>query len=108
MSEEEFTDHVYKCNCTTYGVKGIDINKMKDMSRSVTYETMKKHCDIDGILEKCFPGIYAKRKNDGLTIKNDWHIRYSKSYYKGQPCYYFTHSGIEYIFVRRGDERLCL
>ena len=93
-------DYVYKCRCTDPDVKGEDINNMKQIAKDITYKTMMNHCDIKGIMELFFPGIYARSKKDGLTIKNDWCISYSKSVYKGKKCYYLRHSSIEYIFLK--------
>jgi len=38
--------------------------------------------------------------NIGFHIKDDWAVSFCKSKYKGKPCYYIVHSGIEYIFLK--------
>ena len=96
-------DYIYKYKCTDPGIKGKDINEMKDIAIDVTYETMLKHCDIQGVMELFFSGVYAQSKKDGLTIKNDWHIYYYKSIYRGKKCYYLRHSSIEYIFLKENS-----
>ena len=41
---------------------------------------------------------YDRTKRQGLTIANDWHIRYYRGTWKGEPVLIFKHSAIEYIF----------
>ena len=36
---------------------------------------------------------------DGLHLKDDWHVNYYRSTFRGQPCYYAKHSAIEHIFT---------
>lgn len=33
-----------------------------------------------------------------LKMEDDWHVSYWKSEYNYKPIYYFSHSGIEYVF----------
>jgi len=35
----------------------------------------------------------------GLTMRNDYHITYHHSKFRGKRVYYFRHSAIEYIFT---------
>lgn len=36
---------------------------------------------------------------DWLHLKDDYHVSYSRSTFKGEDCVYCTHSAIEYIFT---------
>lgn len=84
----------YLTNCVNS--KCEDITKMVDNAKNITSNTFFKHVDIKEI--SYFFG-YSIRSKNGLTIKNDWHIRYFKSKFKGNPCYFLTHSCIEYIYT---------
>ena len=83
--------------------KGDDIYEMVERSRNITYRTFFKHILLDEVLS-IFAGIgYARDSRSGLTLKRDWGVFYAKSRYQGRPCYYLSHSGIEYVFVERGN-----
>ncbi len=42
---------------------------------------------------------YAANPNDGMLMRDDYHVRYYRSTYRREPCVFFTHSAIEYIFA---------
>ena len=77
--------------------EGEDVQDMVDQGRDITYHTLFKHVSLDEVSE-LFP-TYSRNSRKGLTLKNDWAVSYSKSYYRGLPCYYINHSMIEYIFT---------
>lgn len=83
----------YITNCVNSTAE--DTDAMTSRARSITANTFFKHVDLKEVSE--FFG-YELRKTTGLTIKNDWHVRYFKSKFKGIRCYYLAHSGIEYIY----------
>lgn len=74
--------------------------------KRITWETFKKHVSIDEV-RNTFP-YYSYRgemfnKYGELTcpmhIKDDYAVGFWKGVYDGEPCYYITHSAIEYIFA---------
>ena len=76
------------------------IDDMTDQAREITYRTARRN-----ISRKAFTDFEKWMTYDtggergGLRLKDDWHVTYHKSRYKGIPCYYIQHSGIEYIFT---------
>lgn len=86
----------YLTNCVC--AKAEDLDPMIDDALEITYNTFMKHIDAKEIKE-LFPS-YDHDARIGLTLKNDWHVRYYRSEYKRIKCYYIVHSAIEYIFVR--------
>ena len=79
---------------------GEQINDMADISKRVTYETMRKHCEglVDWLLWK---GVVTERRGMVQALKNsDW-VSFNKSFYDGIPCYYVDWSGIEFIWMER-------
>jgi len=69
--------------------RGSDINEMTEQAIDVSYRTMLRHCD----------GLLERRKDQGLTLAEDWHVSYCRSKYRGKRCYYVVHSSIEYIWI---------
>ncbi len=97
---------VYLTNCIGSG-NGQAISDMVEQSRDVTWETFKKHVPV-AETRQCFPCYsYRGEKYNPDTgeltapmhIKDDYSVSFSKSMYRKMPCYYITHSAIEYIFV---------
>lgn len=47
-------------------------------------------------------GYYPFNKDCPLRMSQDWAVSYHKSKLHGQTVYFFTHSGIEHVFVPVG------
>jgi hypothetical protein len=79
---------------------GERISDMVDRARDITYRTFMGHVDRERVATLFsyydWPG---RPQESGLTLKRDWHVSYHKSHYRGLPCYFLQHSGIEYVFV---------
>lgn len=88
------TKKSYETCCVS--ANGDDIMDMVDSAREITYETFVKHV---GTQEASSVLGYPYGRERGLKLKNDWHVRYHKSTYKGKPCVFAVHSAIEYVFV---------
>jgi hypothetical protein len=82
---------------TCIDLNGDAINAMKAGARQIGYRTMLKHCE--GLLRWATSVRYDKRKNKGLTLRDDTHVGYFKSHYKGAPCYYVAWSAIEHVWL---------
>jgi hypothetical protein len=85
----------YQCNCieSSYEL----ISAMIDQAKEVSLSVVRKHCQEIEHWAKDMG--YAKNSRSGLTLKNDWHVAYYKSFYDSKPCYFIRHSAIEYIWV---------
>lgn len=44
--------------------------------------------------------------DEDLSLKDDWHVSYSKSFYGGLPCYVLGHSECDFIFLRQEDAKM--
>lgn len=44
---------------------------------------------------------YAVGAMKGLHLRKDWHVRFFRAKWKGQPCYFMDWSGIDHIFLKR-------
>lgn len=82
------------------GAQGADINAMRDHpdQREIGYKQMLRQCA--GLLQWAREQGYDLRNNVGLTLRDDWHVSYHRSIYRGRPCYYLVWSGIEFIWQR--------
>ena len=79
------------------------IDDMLDRAIEVTYQTIRRRCA--GFLDWACSLGYDRSRAHGLTIRDDWHVGYFKSVYRGQQCYFVQWSGIEYIWVKPHQQR---
>ena len=91
-------EYVYETSCVHCADRVDALNKMTEDAKDVTYRTMCKHCK--GLLEWAINSGYNRRKDQGITLRNDWHVSYHKSNFDGLPCYYLRWSGIEFIWTK--------
>lgn len=75
---------------------GQAIRDMVDAAKDIAAETFFRRCRWQPIAREL---SYSVGSEGGLKLRNDWHVSYHKSVFRGQPCYYLRHSAIEYIFV---------
>ena len=93
--------YVYATTCVLEGIENTQaLMDMTDDAVEVTLQTIRRHCDLSGFESDC---RYAVGPERGLHLKDDFHVSYHKSRYKGRPCYYVRHSAIEHIFMRLDD-----
>jgi len=76
------------------------ITDMVDAAKPVTYDTMLRVVGEPFLEMQRELGYDVGSMRGGLRMKNDWHVGYFKSTYRGRPCYFFTWSAIEYIFTQ--------
>ena len=81
-------------------LKRKDIREMVDLSIDITYETFIKHVPWEKLREIFTWYDWSPGKSDGLRLKHDYMVSYSRSKYRGKPCYFITHSAIEYVFLQ--------
>jgi len=75
--------------------------KMIEEAVGVTRRTFLCHVHRGDLAELERALKYADHPARGMTMAADWHVRYRRSSFKGRRCYFFDHSGIEYIFTER-------
>ncbi len=92
--------YYYKTNCIE--ADGPEIEAMQEKSKTVSYKTLVKNVGLDTI--RCIFPFYAWMRGErGLKMEKDYAVSYSKGQYLGVPCYFVTHSAIEYIFTLEGN-----
>ena len=91
----------YLTNCVEVGMSELEhLQAMQDEGREVTLATGRRHCDpADFRAFERRMGYDTGGERGGLRLKDDWHVGYFKSTWKGRPCYYIVHSAIEHIWV---------
>lgn len=89
----------YKFLTSCVNTKGDDINEMQAVAKEVTRGTFLQYVDRASLADLTDALGYERYPRAGLTMAGDWHVSYYRSIYRGQPCVYFVHSCIEYIFT---------
>ena len=77
---------------------GEAINAMTDQAFDSSLQAMRRRCGDLTEWEKVM-GYDTGNERGGLRLKDDWHVSFHRSRYRGQPCYYIKHSAIEYIWT---------
>jgi hypothetical protein len=75
---------------------GESIRAMVERARRVSFKTFARRCDWQGWAREHGYSIGGER---GLHLRNDWHVSYHKSVFRGAPCYYVRWSAVENIFT---------
>ena len=72
---------------------------MLDTCTDITRGTFLRHVE-KGEIKRVEENLgYFGHPSQGLTMAGDWHVSYHKGKYDGEPCVFFRHSAIEYIFT---------
>ena len=71
------------------------LEDMEDAGKEITYSTFKKHINASSLAKSLG---YSVGHEAGLKQKDDYHVRYFKSVWKGNPCFHMVHSAIDHIF----------
>ena len=73
-----------------------DLHAYDDSARQIQFETFRRHVGPEVIAT-----IHKSLGYSGtsLTLKGDWHVRYSRGRWRGQPAICMMHSAIHHIWV---------
>lgn len=74
-----------------------DLHDMTDRAREVSFATFARHTNWQPVA-RGFGCAVGHEK--GLHLKDDYHVGFYRSLWRGKPCYYIDHSRIEHIFVQ--------
>jgi len=74
-----------------------ELNDMYDKQRQITFRTFSKHVNMKPIIQEL--GYAYGAHAEGLRIAKDYAVRFYKSVFKGEPCYYMDWSAIDHIFL---------
>ena len=94
----------YHNNCVGWPQGDVDcpggLSDMINDAVDITRRTFLRHVDkreLSGIVKELG---YAHNPAYGLTMAGDWHISYHRSKLHGKTVYFFSWSGIEYVFTQ--------
>ena len=73
-----------------------ELENLYEHDRDITYSTFARHVDIPNISE-CLGYGYG-RHTKVLRLKNDYHVRFHVSKFRGKRCYHLVWSQIDHIF----------
>lgn len=89
----------YWTDCVSSTAEQIDAMLDHPSNRKISYNTFLRYVGKDQ-LEEIFPYYnWGSNRNNGLKLKDDYHVSYNKSVYDNMACVYMVHSAIEYVFV---------
>jgi len=72
-----------------------DLESMMDESEDITHEDF-----VEELSTKAYEQFFEELGYGAwLHLKDDYHVSFSRSTFKGEDCVYCTHSAIEYIFA---------
>ncbi len=86
----------YIGDCTQ--MNGYFIDNVMEEQREIFYNSFIKYIPTKH-LKDLFPQyIWGRGKQEGLRLKNDFHVQYFSSVCNGVRYYIIRHSAIEYLF----------
>ncbi len=88
--------YVYHTCCVQSDAESIQ--DMVDQAREISLATFRRHCDCED-WERDMG--YARGREAGIHLKNDYHVSFHRSRFRGHPCCFAVHSAIEYVFIDR-------
>jgi hypothetical protein len=76
-----------------------ELHDMYAKEREVSVRTFAKHVDLRTVAESL--GYAYGRHASGLRISKDWAVRFYKSVFRGEPCYYMDWSCIDHVYLHQ-------
>ena len=86
---------VARCNDGTASLQ--ELETLYEHDKEITYATFAKYVDVPAISET-LGYIPPQRRTRGLKLKQDYHVTYSRSIFRGKPCFHLEWSAIDHIF----------
>lgn len=80
---------------------GPAIREMVDRARQISRETFMRRCNWKTVAAEL--GYIVGPGEKGLRLKDDYHVSYHRSRYRGLACYYLVWSAIEHVFVEQSQ-----
>ena len=74
------------------------LEDMMDKEKTISYKELAKAVGVQ-VLSAIFPDYDWSKKKTHMRLWDDYAVSYHKSMFNGYPCFYVTHSGIEFVFV---------
>ncbi len=84
-------------------LEGPDILRLKRLfvsERPVTFDTFLSHCA--GVQDWAREHGYMRNRQRGLTLRQDSFVRFYRSEWRGERCYFIRWSAIEFIWRKGG------
>ena len=74
-----------------------ELHDMYDREREISYRTFARHVDAAEVA--ALLGYAHGRHAEGLRLSDDRCVRFYRSTFKGEPCYYMDWSSIDHIYL---------
>lgn len=82
--------------CNDGSTNLVELESLYEHDKEIKFKTFAKYVDISALSE--YLGYVLGRHARGLRLKNDWHVRFYKSKFRGTICYHLVWSEIDHIF----------
>lgn len=73
-----------------------DLHAMCEAAVDIEFSTFARHCNWQPVARELG---YTVGPGEGLRIANDYTVRFKRSVWRGQRCYYIDWSRIEHVFL---------
>jgi len=73
-----------------------NLEKMQETAEEIDWEDFESLVSVHDLGKFKF----------NVPLHRNWHVSFFKGTFKGLPCTYFVHSGIEHLFLPDGAEKL--
>lgn len=83
--------------CCDPGVNVDDLEALYEADREIAFSTFSRHVDVKVLARNLGYSVGAER---GLHLKNDYHVQFFRSTWKGVACYHMDWSCIDHIFQK--------
>jgi hypothetical protein len=90
--------HYWKSCVDLHGSEVELLADMVEAETKVTLTTLLSHCE--GVREWAEDRGYARNRLSGLTLREDSLVRFYRSKWRGERCYFIRWSAIESIWLR--------
>jgi hypothetical protein len=98
--------HQFKLARSCVDFDSRDVNTLITMlgdARPISRQTFVARVDRNDLRALEMRLGYEPADRKGLSMADDYHVRYFKSKLNGRPVYYLVHSAIEHIFEKAED-----
>jgi len=90
----------YLCSCITCPEKDLSaLQKCIDDAKEISRRTFLYRVPHKDLQEHAYALGYARHHTQGMTMAADSYVKYYRSTFKGELCYFFVWSGIEQLYV---------
>lgn len=78
-----------------------ELLRLCDKGRDISLATFKRAIGAEQFNSLATALGYVKNSKNGLTLAQDYHVRFKSVWHRGKYAYFMVHSAIEYVFTKK-------